>query len=104
MTALSAGASLTRYHSRYPAFDGAKVLLFQDMTKFLTQPQNAYKSAIYNRKRRFPNCIPNRKRKNQIGVQKIQIKKGVRLGIYTKIKSTTSKTKTKKIIHSIERI
>ena len=45
---------------------GAKLLLFQDMTKFLTQPQNAYKSAIYNRKRRFPNCIPNRKRENQI--------------------------------------
>ena len=82
MTALSAGASLTRYHSRYPAFDGAKLLLFQDMTKFLTQPQNAYKSAIYKHKNDFPNCIPKRKRKNQIGVQKIQIKKGIRLGIF----------------------
>ena len=29
MTALSTGASLTRYHSRYPAFDGAKLLLFK---------------------------------------------------------------------------
>ena len=28
MTALSVGASLTWYHSRYPTFDGAKVLLF----------------------------------------------------------------------------
>ena len=34
MTALSAGASLTRYHSRYPAFDGAKVLLIFDSTKY----------------------------------------------------------------------
>jgi hypothetical protein len=104
MTALSAGASLTRYHSRYPAFDGAKLLLFYDMAKFLTQPQNAYKSAICNRKRRFSNCIPNRKRENQIGVQKIQIKKGVRFGFIPKTKSSTPKTKSKKIIHSIERI
>ncbi len=52
------------------------------MTKFLTQPQNTYKSAIYNRKRRFPNCIPNRKRKNQIGVQKIQIEKGCPIWIF----------------------
>jgi len=96
MTALSTGASLTRYHSRYPAFDGAKLLLFQDMTKFLTQPQNAYKSAICNRKRRFSNCIPNRKRENQIGVQKIQIKKGVRFGFLSISKSSTPKTKTKK--------
>ena len=82
MTALSTGASLTRYHSRYPVFDGAKLLLFQDMTKFLTQPQNAYKSAIYNQKRRFPNCIPNRKRENQIGTSKNQIEKGCPIWIF----------------------
>ena len=71
MTALSTGASLTRYHSRYPAFDGAKLLLFWDMTKFLMQPQNAYKSAIYNRKKTLSKLHskskkekPNRSAKN----------------------------------------
>lgn len=96
MTALSTGASLTRYHSRYPAFDGAKLLLFGDMTKFLTQLQNAYKSAICNRKRRFSNCIPNRKLENQISETENEIKEGRPIWIYTKIKSTTPKTKTKK--------
>ena len=33
MTALSVGASLTWYHSRYPTFDGAKVLLKMHITK-----------------------------------------------------------------------
>jgi hypothetical protein len=59
MTALSVGASLTWYHSRYPTFDGAKVLLFYDMAKFSSQPQNSCKSTIYKRKIDFPNRIPN---------------------------------------------
>lgn len=80
MTALSAGASLTRYHSRYPAFDGAKVVLFRDMSKFLPQPQNACKSAIYKHKNDFPNCIPNRKMKKQIETSKNQIEKGCPIG------------------------
>lgn len=33
MTALSTGASLSWYHSRYPAFDDAKVLQKYDMLK-----------------------------------------------------------------------
>jgi len=66
------------------------------MTKFLTQPQNAYKSAIYKRKKRFLNCIPNRKQENQISETENEIKEGRPIWIYTKIKSTTPKTKTKK--------
>jgi hypothetical protein len=46
MTALSAGASLTRYHSRYPAFDGAKVLLFWDMNKLSSLFVKCSKSAL----------------------------------------------------------
>lgn len=75
-------APLTNYPGKGFSIPAAKLLLFQDMTKFLTQPQNAYKSAICNRKRRFSNCIPNRKRENQIGVQKIQIEKGCPIGIF----------------------
>jgi len=104
MTALSVGASLTWYHSRYPTFDGAKVLLFCDMAKFSSQLQNGCKSAIYKRKAGFLNRNPNRKWENQIGTSKNQIKKGVRFGFIPKTKSSTPKTKSKKIIHSIERI
>lgn len=76
MTALSAGASLTRYHSRYPAFDGAKLLLFQDMTKFLTQPQMPINQQFTNGKTTF-----------QIA---FQIEKG-------KTKSECKKSKSKRV-------
>lgn len=89
-------APLTNYPGKGFSISAAKVLLFGDMTKFLTQPQNAYKSAICNRKRRFSNCIPNRKRENQISETENEIKEGRPIWIYAKIKSTTPKTKTKK--------
>jgi hypothetical protein len=52
------------------------------MSKFLTKPQNACKSSIYEQKNDFPNCIPNRKRKNQIGTSKNQIEKGCPIWIF----------------------
>jgi len=98
---------LNKYGWRQPLAvwkSGAKVLLFQDMTKFLTQPQMPINQQFTNRKTTFQIAFQIEKGKTKSERQKNKSKKGVRLGFLSISKSTTSKTKTKKIIHSIERI
>ena len=96
MTALSTGASLTRYHSRYPAFDGAKVLLFQDMSKFLPQQQILINQQFTIGKDAFQIAFQIEKGKTKSERQKTKSKKGVRFGFLSISKSSTPKTKTKK--------
>lgn len=59
-----------------------KSTAFSGHDKIFDTTANAYKSAIYKQKNDFPNCIPNRKRKNQIGTSKKQIEKGCPIGIF----------------------
>ena len=50
MTALPTGASLTWYHSRYPAFDGAKVQQKKQPYKNMTAISGRY--AYFGNKRK----------------------------------------------------